>query len=227
MSNWRIKYGSAFGPEGSAGLNSANNLITPGDTTPDVSNGTFFLTANTSATTISYFDLVGKGGVDAISQNNGKVIHILFQDNLTTLQATAGAMFLENAQGPQPANSTMDLIFYNSAWVQRAGGVAPRFQRLNVSQAGSVTINVTSANYVVITPTAASLGVLGFGGVVSNQTIKVLFVVTTGIAASFAQSAGNLSLAGTNGLVASGSGFYDFTTLNGSQWFSTSSLVSP
>ena len=226
MSNWRIKYGAAYGPEGSVGLNSANNLLTPGDTTPDVSNGTFFVTANTSATAMTYFDLVGKGGIDAVSQNNGKVIHILFQDNLTTVQAGA-SMFLETAQGPQPANSTMDLVFYNSSWVQRAGGVTTRFQRLNVSQAGSVTINVTSANYVIITPTAASLGVLGFAGGASNQTIDVLFVVTGGIAVSFAQSAGNLSLAGTNGLIASGSAFYTFKTLNGVQWFSDSSLVSP
>ena len=108
MADFRIKFGLALGPEGSAAATSSQHLITPGDTTPDVSLGAFFQTANTSATTITYFDLVGRGGdiPGGISEHQGKVIVIRFQDAVTTIQ-NGGNIWLSNTQGTFDANSIL------------------------------------------------------------------------------------------------------------------------
>ena len=224
MSDFRIRYGLAYGPEGTAGTSSAGHLLTPGDTTPDVSLGTFFLTANTSATTISYFDLVGPGGVqNAVSAHNGKVIHILFQDNLTTVRGAS--IVQENESGVRPLGTTMDFVHYNSSWYQRA--VVPTFRRLNLNVAASNAINVTSANLVALTVTGASHILTGFAGGVSNQTIRIMYVGQSSQLLGFTQSAGVLVLAGTNAVNFTGSSSFVFTTLDGVQWFSEAGLVSP
>ena len=233
MSEMRIKTGLAIGPYGTAGPTSSQSIFTPGDTTPDVSNGNFFLTANTSATTISYFDVLGPGGVPSTAAN-GKLVTILFQDALTTIQ-NGGNMYLSTVQGAVPANTMLDFVYFNSSWFERSRAsatqqasnlVVPQ-RRINLSAAGSSTINVTSANDVVITSTGASLGVLGFAGGVSGQAIRVFFVITGGQVLSFAQSAGNLALAGTNAFAASGSAFYNFFTADGIIWNGQAGLLSP
>ena len=52
--------------------------FTDADATPDVGNGNFFKTANTSATTITMFD----GG------SNGQIINVLIADAYTTIDFT-------------------------------------------------------------------------------------------------------------------------------------------
>ena len=79
MPDTRFRFGLALGPYGSAGATSSTHLFTPGDTTPDVTIGSFFVTANTSATAITYFDVTGQGGVDATA-NNGKLVFVHLQD---------------------------------------------------------------------------------------------------------------------------------------------------
>ena len=232
MSEMRIKNGLALGPYGTVGPTSSQNLIVPGDTTPDVSLGCFFVTANTSATTITYFDVLDQGGTPSTAAN-GKLIKILFRDALTTIQNGVN-LFLANTQGAIPANTVLDLIYYGSSWyeVSRATNnqssteQANQFRRLNVSVAGSQAINVTTANVVFLTVTGATLGITGFAGGVGNQTITIVTAASSQII-SYAQSGGNLALAGTNGFIASNSATYNFFTTDGSQWFSTSGLVSP
>ena len=233
MSDMRVRYGRALGPYGTASATSGLTIFTPGDTTPDVTNGCFFQTANTSATTITYFDLGGQGGIPTTA-HNGKLITVLFQDAVTTIQ-NGGNMYLSTVQAAVPANTVMDFLFWNSSWIERsraanaqnASGLVTPLRRLNISQAGSATINVTTANDIYLTSTGASLGVLGFSGGVSNQAIRVFFVVTGGQVLSFAQSAGNLSLAGTNAFAASGSANYPFYTPDGIVWYGAAGLLSP
>ena len=233
MSEMRIKNGLALGPYGTAGATSSQNLITPGDTTPDVSNGVFFVTANTSATTITYFDVLGPGGIPSTAAN-GKLVTVLFQDALTTIQNGVN-MFLSTTQAAVAANTIIDFVYYNSSWIEKsratnnqlATAQAAAFRRLNLSQAGSVAINVTTADTVVLTSTGADLGVTGFGGGVANQKITVIFIGTGGQTFSFAQSAGNLVLAGTNGFAAGASSAYQFYTATGSLWYSLPSEIAP
>ena len=225
MSNFRVRNGMAFGPEGSVGATSAQHILPAGDTTPDVSNGVFFVSANSSATTISYFDLVARGGNvgNAVSEHNGKWIQILFLDNLTTIRGTQ--IVQENESGIRPLGTTMDFVHYNSSWYQQA--IVPTFRRLNVSLAASSLVDVTTANLVAITVTGASLTIQNIVGGVSNQTIRIMYVGQSSQILSFAQSAGGLVLAGTNNVTVTGSASYVFTTLNGTEWFSESGLVSP
>ena len=233
MSDFRVRYGMALGPYGTAGPTSSKSLITPGDTTPDVTDGCFFLTANTSATTITYFDVNAPAGVPSTAAN-GKLISVLFQDALTTIQ-NGGNIFLSTTQAAVAANTIIDFLYYNSSWIERSRAnnnqgvtaLANQLRRLNLSQAGSVAINVTTAGDVVLTSTGADLEVTGFAGGVANQRINVFFSVTGGQVVGFAQSAGNLALAGTNGIMVSGSATYSFWTPDGSYWRSTSGLVSP
>ena len=105
--------------------------------------------------------------------------------------------------------------------------VVPNFRRLNVSLAGSTLVNVTTADLVAVTVTDASATIQNIVGGVSNQTIRIMFVGQSSQILSFAQSAGGLVLAGTNNVTVTGSASYIFTTLNGTQWFSESGLVSP
>lgn len=231
MSDFRVKYGLALGPYGSAGATSAQHIFTPGDTTPDVTVGNFFLTVNTSATTITYFDTVGGGGLPELA-DNGKVITILFRDSVTTIQ-NGGNIWLSGTQGALPAGSLLQLIKYNSAWYEmnRASNDQTPDQagaRLKtVAWSGtSAAINVTTADYVIATPSAASSTIQGFVGGVSGQTVRVKLNLV-GTTMAFVQSAGNLMLAGTNAFYASDSGFYTFFTADGTNWVGQAGLVSP
>ena len=160
MSDFRIRYGLAYGPYGTAGPTSANHLITPGDTTPDVSLGSFFVTANTSATTITYFDVLGAGGIDATA-NNGKVITLLFQDNLTTV-ANAGQIFLAGTQAAFTSGQTLSLVYYGSAWYQFPNSEV--IGRENVKTytlaAGSAAINVAGVRTAIVTPSGGAITIL-------------------------------------------------------------------
>ena len=232
MSEMRIKNGLALGPYGTAGPTSSQNLIPPGDTTPDVSLGCFFVTANTSATTITYFDVMDQGGTPSVAAN-GKLIKVLFQDALTTIQNGVN-IYLANTQGAIPARTLMDFVYYNSAWYEASratnnqSSTTPTNQprRLNGSAAGSQTINVSTANIVFLTVTGATLGITGLVGGIGNQTVTIVTAASSQII-SYAQSAGVLALAGTNGFIASNSATYNFFTADGTQWYSTSGLISP
>lgn len=86
----RFPYGISFLKPQTAGASSANWTFTAGDTTPDVSLGTFFLAHNASAVTITNFDL---STLPAGQEENGKIIFILSRSGgVTTLQDSAGGI---------------------------------------------------------------------------------------------------------------------------------------
>ena len=230
MSDFRLKYGTALGPYGSVGATSAQNLLTPGDTTPDVSLGTFFVTANTSATSISYFDVVGPGGIDPITAQNGKWLVIRHQDANTTYTPSA-VLLLTSTAGALPTNSIIQFIGYNSAWYEMsrtlpsAASVTPyRIQRVSFGATG--VFNVTSTNALYLTTTVAGATLAGFVGGVSGQTLDVT-LLSIATATFISQSAGILSLAGTGAFAMSASGVYRFLCVDGTLWVSQSGLVSP
>ena len=152
MSDFRIRYGMALGPYGSVGISSAGHLITPGDTTPDVSLGTFFVTTNTSATTLTYFDVVGQGGINPTA-NNGKVITLLFQDNLTTI-ANAGRIVYAGTNAAFTSGQTISFIFYNSSWYQYPVsaeiGVAGGETVKTVTVAGTIAPNIAGVSLLIV-----------------------------------------------------------------------------
>ena len=218
MSDFRIRYGLALGPYGSAGASSAGNLIIPGDTTPDVSLGAFFVTANTSATTITYFDVVGAGGIDSVA-NNGKVITLLFQDNLTTV-ANAGQVFLGGTQAAFTSGQTLSLVYYGSAWYQFPNSqvIGREDVKTFTLAAGSATLNVAGVRTAIVTPSGGAITILGLSGGVIGQYVTILKnAVSAGTGVNLLGQA-NFQLASTALLVMDGSAAYSFVCDNGTRF---------
>ena len=235
MSDTRVsKHGFAWGWYGSAGPTSANYLLPPQDTTPDVTTGTFFVTNNTSAVTYTYFDVTGQGG-QVSSAHNGKLIILHFRDANTTVQNGTN-IWLTDTQGALPANSTLALVYYNSAWVEQwradvdqtpqapSGAVRSVTYGFSGTAPGSL-LNVTTADRIYINATAASSVIWGFSGGRSNQAIDLVNLGT--FVAFLAQSAGVLQLPGTSTILMSGSGTYRFVTQDGVLWSAQAGLASP
>ena len=227
MSDYRIRYGWAIGPEGTYAANSALTLITPGDTTPDVSNGVLFYTNNTSATAISYFDVVGPGGGLGVSEHQTKCIRVFFRDSLTTVN-NSGQIFLASSQGALAANTIMDFLFHNSAWyetgrsvnAQNAQEATPVVKSVSYSFSGTAPVtllNVTTADRLYITVSAAASVVAGFAGGRSSQTLDMI-IIGIGSSVFASQSAGVLQIPGTSAVLLSNSGTYRFHTYDGVLW---------
>ena len=228
MSDTRVsKHGFAWGWYGGAGITSANYLLTPQDTTPDVTNGCFFVTNNTSAVTYTYFDLSGYNATD----RNGKYIMIHFRDANTTVQ-NSGQIWLTDTQGALPANSTLELVYYNSAWVEVGRSSvdqtpqAPQGAVRSVSYTFSGTIGgallkVNTAQRIYVTASAVA-NITGFAGGVSDQALD-LVVIGIGTNVFLTQSAGVLQIPGTGTFLLSGSATYRFLTYNGVEWYTQAS----
>lgn len=83
----RFPFGISFLKPHTASAGSANWTFTAGDTTPDVSLGTFFI-ANISGLTITNFDLASE---PPGAEENGKIIFVL--------STTAGATVIQDSAG--------------------------------------------------------------------------------------------------------------------------------
>ena len=93
------------------------STFTNGDTTPDISSGNDFKTANTGATTITDFDNPSP---------DGQPITIIFGDANTTIQASA-SIVLQGGQtspdhdfGPSVALDTMSLLYDGTRWIEQS-----------------------------------------------------------------------------------------------------------
>lgn len=226
MSNFRIRYGLAFGPEGSVGLNSANHLLPPQDGTPDVTLGTFFVTANTSAVSYSYFDITGSGGIDPTAKNNGKQIFILFQDNNTTV-ANGANIFLSNTLGAFTSGAVLGLVHYNSSWYEDYRSENTRDSVKTVTVAGATLApNVTGARILIVNNTAASTVVGLSGGTVGQELYVVKDVASAGTSLTI-QGAANLMLAGTTAFVMNDSASYLFVSDAGSRFRQVGGPITP
>lgn len=227
MSDFRISLGWAIGPEATYAANSGKTLIGHGDTTPDVSNGVLFYTNNTSPTTISYFDVVGQGGINGTTAHQGKRITVFFRDANTTIQ-NSGQIFLSSTQGAIAANTVMEFLYHNSSWyelsrsinTQTPQGAGGNVRAVSYSFSGTAAgslLNVTTADRLYITVSAAASVIQGFSGGRSNQAIDMQ-VIGIGSTVFIAQSVGVLMLPGTDTALLSNSGTYRFVTYDGVVW---------
>ena len=213
MSDFRIRYGMAFGPFGTISTTSAQFLLPPQDATPDVSLGTYWLTNNTSAVVYTFFDGTQQGGV--VGPEEGKMIVIRFQDANTTI-VNGGRIFLAQSGGAFRSGEVIGLIHSNSAWYEmfRAENAQGAITASNVG-AASVAPNVDGVQTLILTATAAAVTLLSLSGGEIGQRVVVVqnssntITVTTG---------GNIALAGTSDVVMNASGAYTFIKTADNRW---------
>lgn len=227
MSDFRIKFGQAIGPEGTYAANSAATLITQGDTTPDVTTGCLFYTNNTSTTTISYFDVAGN---DPTSQHQGKVITVFFRDALTSV-ANSNQVFLSTGSGGLvPANTVVSFLYHNSAWYETSRSQNNQSVVQTIAVGGTnQTVAVNGAQLILLAPSVTGTVITQFTGIPAGHVFRVAKVPLAVHAASTValQGAANLWLAGTTAIVMNNSAAYEFVSVDGTIAFSLSGLASP
>jgi hypothetical protein len=219
MADFRIKHGLALGPYGTVGQTSGQHLFTAGDTTPDVSLGSFFLTQNTSATVITYFDGLLAGGL--LGPEEGKVIVIRFGDNLTTL-VPGSQMLLASSGNTMTSGGTISLIHFNSAWTELArtrGATDNYFVPAVTAVAGSFAVNVDRRNFLVLNNSAASAVLVAFSGGDLGQVVNMIPGTSNALQIlSLVAGTGNILLANTASFVVNASGVYQFVKVLDNQW---------
>jgi len=209
MSDMRI-HGLALGPYGTVGMTSGNstakNLITPGDATPDIHLNSYWLTGNTSATTITDFE----GGPDGKGPEEGKLLLINFRDSNTTI-TNGGNIYLAETQGAFAQNAMLALVYHNSGWYELTRSRNSQTSNLNstingtlrVSVGGSCSYSVNTANIVYHKTTTANCVITSLsGGVVGQETVIILD--TAAIATYVANTVGNIYLGTTAAMITFG-----------------------
>ncbi len=227
---YRIKYGSAIGPLGTYAATSALSLFTAGDTSPDVTDGTLFYSNNTSATTITYFDVTGPGGQGGDSFHQGKVITVFFRDANTSI-ANGGQIFLaQGSGGAIPANTVIDFILHNSAWYERSRSQTNQNYVKTLAVGGTAqSIALGGAQVVILVPTAATTITAITGIPPAGQffiLMKTIAAANAGTALTL-QGGSNYFLAGTTAVVMNNSGSYTFLSVDGTTAVSQAGVASP
>lgn len=226
MGDFRIRYGWALGPEGTFAAMSDRTLITPGDTSPDVSLGSIFYTNNTSATTITYWDVTGPGGASIASANHeGKVIYVYFNDANTSITASS-VVLLKGGSGVIPAGTWSKFVLRNSAWyeVSRETPAATGDVQTFTLGGTSNTLNVTGLKVAIITGTATPTLITALSGGEIGQTVYLAQVNTNGIAIQLSQG-NNIFFPGSTTVVLNTSGAYPMTRISNTVWVGGPSIV--
>ena len=225
MSDLLIRVGSAIGPYGTASSISGAMQWAIDDTTPDVTLGCFFLTANTGATTVTYFDVREPQG-NTSTAHNGKWFTVLAQDNLTTI-ANAGQIFRSSTGAALTSGQTMSFVYFGSAWYETAASELGRQEvRTDTVAGASLAPNVAGVHVLLITNTAASTLVGISGGVIGQELWLGKSVAATGTSLTI-QGAANLMLAGTTACVVNDSAMYQFICDNGTRFRQVSGPIAP
>ena len=217
MSDFRVRYGSAIGPYGTAAAVSGAMSFGIDDSTPDVSLGTFFRTANTGATTITYFDVLEPQGNTSTS-HNGKWFTLLAADNLTTI-ANAGQIFRSGTGGAMTSGQTISFVYFNSGWYEAGASaeVGGREAVKTVTVTGNAAPNVSGVKVLLLSGTGG-MTISGFSGGVVGQSIDVgKALVAAGSVLTFTGAA-NFMLSGTGVFTLSDSAFYRFVCDNGTRF---------
>lgn len=226
MGDFRTRYGSAIGPYGTAStVSGAMRLGGIDDATPDVTEGTFFVTGNTGATTITYFDVREPQG-NTSTAHNGKRIVILANDNLTTI-ANAGQIYRSSTGAALTSGQTISFIYFGSAWYEEGHSVLGR-QEVRTDTIASATYapNVAGVHVLLITNTAASTLVGISGGTIGQELWLGKSVAATGTSLTL-QGAANLMLAGTTAFVTNDSAMYQFICDNGTRFRQVGGPITP
>ena len=216
MGDFRVRYGSAIGPYGTASAISGGMQLAIDDTTPDVTDGTFFLAANTGATTISYFDVRGPGGVVSTA-HTGKRITVLAQNNLTTIP-NAGQIFRSSTGAALTSGQTITFVYFGSAWYEESHSELGRQEvRTDTVAGAALAPNVAGVHVLLVTNTAASTIVGISGGVIGQELWIGKSIVAAGTGLTI-QGAANLMLANTTAFVMNDSAMYQFICDNGTRF---------
>lgn len=119
----RFKNGLALGPYNNFFARS-DNVFSNGDTTPDVTDGVLFYTANTATTSITNFDLtsVGGGAGSNAGDFEGKLITIVMIDGSTSI-ANSPRILTANSSSIGAQDAVLDFVYHNSSWIQRGGSL--------------------------------------------------------------------------------------------------------
>lgn len=224
MGDFRVRYGAAYGPYGNVAYTSGLMQFGNDDSTPDVSNGSFFLTNNTGATTITYFDVTTPGGL--VSQDHqGKSFTLLINDTATTI-ANAGQIFLPGTNAAYTTGALIQFIYYNSSWYATSVEENLRSDVQNVTLLGTGAPNVDNAKLIIVTGSGGTTSVItGLSGGVAGQLVTVMKVQTAVVTDTALKllGTGQLQLAGTAALLMSSSLGYTFVCDAGSRF----TLISP
>ena len=226
MSDFRIHYGSAVGPYGNAAAGSGEFTFTSGDTTPDVTSGTFFITNNTSATTITYFDVLGPGGVVSTA-HHGKLLKIFVQDNNTTF-ANAAQLFLASTGGVVGSGRVLNFVYFNSGWYEDgAGSAVAREEVKSVTITGaSAAPNVTNTRVLIVSNTGGG-SITGLSGGAVGQAVYLMKNIVAAGSAITLTGGPDFLLAGTASLVMSASSSYLFVSDNGTRFRQVGGATQP
>ena len=217
MSDFRVQYGMALSKYGPASAVSGGMQLPIDDSTPDVSSGTFFLTNNSAATTITYFDVTAPGGLTSLN-HNGKLVTLLVNDAFTTI-ANAGQIFLSGTGGAMTTGQTVSFVYYNSAWYEigASQSVGGREAVKTVTVTGNAAPNVAGVKTLLLSGTGG-MTISGFSGGVVGQSIDVgKALVAAGSVLTFTGAA-NFMLSGTGVFTISDSAFYRFVCDNGTRF---------
>ena len=211
MSDFRIQYGRALGQYGPASAVSGGMLFPANDATPDVSFGSFFLTNNASATTITYFDVISQGGLTSLN-HNGKLITLLINDNNTTI-ANAGQIFMAGTNAALTSGTVAEFVYYNSAWYLTNLTENLRSDVQNVTVNGTGAPSIADANLLILTGSGGTTSVItGLSGGYPGQVVSITKIATAVISDTAMKllSGTDFYLAGTNALVMNNSAIYTF-----------------
>lgn len=211
MGDFRISYGRALGR-----LNNffarTDGLAAVGDTTPDVTDVGLLYTANTSNTSITYFDVrTPHGNNTQAGWFQGKELRVVFLDDSTTL-VRSNQLRIQGGDATMPQFAVVDLMFHNSAWVETYRSENAANLSVNSASLGVTGIvNAAGVKSLVITSFTGSsailrralkgdngdvLTVIGAGGshsliILNSATASDTFVCTTSASSTQYQLAPN------------------------------------
>jgi len=224
MGDFRIRYGMAYGPYGNVAYASGALRFPIDDATPDVTDGALFLTANTGATTLTYFDVRTPGGLVSLD-HQGKVITIIANDNLTTI-GRGGQLHVSGTGAALTTGQVISFIYYNSAWYEASSTQLGRETVKTVTVAGTVAPNVAGARLLIINATAATT-LIGLSSGVIGQDLAVLKAAAAAGTSLTIQGAANFWLAGTTAFVTNDSAVYRFVSDNGTRFRQIAGVIVP
>jgi len=196
MGPTRFPYGQAKGFVNNFNYRSTTaNLITSGDTTPDVTTGELFYTNNTSNTVITHFDL--QDYANRAANYEGKIITVFFLDDSTNL-ANAGNLYLAGTSTLNQTNASITLMHSRSGWYELERSVPSRSDVVTASAGTAASVTVDNATKLIIfTGVSAAQQIKAISGGYQGQVLTLTASNTGGIT-SYAMTGGNIVFAGTN-----------------------------
>ena len=208
MADFRIQ-SLALGPYGTTAINTNATasltkplLLPQQDATPDITRGSYWLTENTSAVAITYFDGTLAGGVDGVEE--GKMIVLLFRDSMTSI-VNGAQMFLAKSGGAFLRNEAIALVHSNSAWYELMRSQNSQVETRVLNVGTTLGVNVDGVATLILNATAGLVLRSLSGGRLGQQ---VVIFSNSGGSAITMDTAGNLRIAGTDSLVMNTSAAY-------------------